>query len=129
MDPYSYCPGGLDKKIKFCCSDLVSDLDKISRMLEGEQRVGCLELIEKLETDHPDRACLLSIKAMLQQQLGEAEKARATLDRFGKKFPGNPVALAEAALVTAAQSGGQAAIEPLQRALASYGDFMPAQLY
>jgi len=41
------------KKIKFCCSDLVSELDKIQRMIEGDQRVACLDYITKLEGKHP----------------------------------------------------------------------------
>ena len=27
IDPYSPCPGGTGKKIKFCCSELVGDLE------------------------------------------------------------------------------------------------------
>ena len=66
IDPYSPCPGGTGKKIKFCCSDLTAELDKIQRMLDGEQRAACLEYIDTLEAKFPERACLLSIKAMLQ---------------------------------------------------------------
>ena len=43
IDPYASCPGGTGKKIKFCCSDLLTELDKVQRMLEGEQRAGCFE--------------------------------------------------------------------------------------
>ena len=47
IDPYAICPGGTGKKIKFCCSDLVSELDKVQRMVEGDQRVACLDYIAK----------------------------------------------------------------------------------
>src|SRR5262249_26314147 len=114
IDPYSPCPGGIDKKIKFCCADLVTELDKIQRMLEGDQRAACLEHIEGLEARYLDRACLLSIKTMLQAQLGQEEGAQATLARFIEKHPANPVALAEQATFKAGREGGRAAIRLLQ---------------
>jgi hypothetical protein len=129
IDPYSPCPGGTGKKIKFCCSDLVAELEKIQRMLEGEQRAACLEHIEGLEAKYPERACLLSIKSMLQAQLGQEEKAEATLSAFMKKYPDNPVALAEQATLKASSEGGLAAIGPLQDALEKCSQQIPTQVY
>ncbi len=129
IDPYAFCPCGSGKKIKFCCSDLVHELDKIHRMLEGDQRAACLDYIESLETKFPDRASLLSIKAMLQAQLGLETKAEATLAHFREKFPGNPVALAETATLIAAKDGGVAGISTLQDALDKCGDQIAAQVY
>jgi hypothetical protein len=62
LDPYSPCPGGTGKKIKFCCDDLVGELDKIERMVEGEQFVACLDHVTKLDEKQPGRPCLLSWK-------------------------------------------------------------------
>ena len=129
IDPYTPCPGGTGKKIKFCCHDLLAELEKIQRMLEGEQRAGCLDYIDTLETKFPERACLLSIKAMLEAQLGQEVKAEATLATFVSKFPDNPVALAEAATLKASKDGGTAAIEPLQEALEKCSDQIPPQVY
>ncbi|HEV3137554.1 MAG TPA: hypothetical protein VGZ26_06610, partial [Pirellulales bacterium] len=129
IDPYTPCPGGTGKKIKFCCSDLISELDKVQRMLEGEQRAACLEYIDSLESKFPERACLLSIKAMLQAQLGHEEKADATLSAFMTKHPDNPVALAEAATLKAGRDGGEAAVGTLQDALEKCGEQIPPQVY
>ncbi|MGD9721967.1 MAG: hypothetical protein AB7O59_10365 [Pirellulales bacterium] len=129
IDPYSPCPGGTGKKIKFCCSDLVGELEKIQRMLEGDQRTACLEHIESIEGKYPDRACLLSIKAMLQGQAGQEEKAEATIARFVEKFPGNPVALAEKATLAAASQGSVAAVGLLQDALEQCTEKIPASVY
>ena len=79
IDPYAPCPGGTGKKVKFCCADLVTELDKVQRMLEGDQRAACLDHIESIEGKYPERACLMSIKAMLQAQLGQEQKADETL--------------------------------------------------
>jgi hypothetical protein len=129
IDPYTPCPGGTGKKIKFCCSDLVGELDKIQRMLEGEQKAGCLEHIESLESKYPQRACLMSIKAMLQAQLGQDAGAQATLSEFMAKYPENPVALAEHATLVASGEGGVAAIAPLQDALERCAEQIPPQVY
>jgi len=129
IDPYSPCPGGTGKKIKFCCSDLQAELEKIQRMLEGDQRAACLEHIESIEGKYPDRACLLSIKAMLQGQLGSEEKATATIARFVEKFPDNPVALAEKATLAASQQGPVIAVDVLQDALEKCTDQIPSAVY
>jgi hypothetical protein len=129
IDPYTPCPGGTGKKIKFCCSDLVGELDKIQRMLEGEQRAACLEHIESLEPKYPQRACLLSIKAMLEAQLGQDTKAEATLATFIEKYPENPVALSERATLLAGTEGATAAVPLLQDALEKCAEQIPPAVY
>jgi tetratricopeptide (TPR) repeat protein len=129
LDPYTPCPGGTGKKVKFCCPDLLGELEDIQRKLEGDQRLACLEQIDKLDSKSPDRACLLSMKAMLEAQLAEEGKAEATIARFLEKYPGNPVALAEDATLKAAKQGGKAAVESLQRAIAASNGAMMPQVY
>ena len=122
IDPYTLCPGGTGKKVKFCCPDLLSELEKIQKMLEGNQRQACLEYIEQLEARHPDRACLLTTKALLQGQLGNPEGAQKTVGKVLESQPENPVALAEQALLAIDATSAEAAIEPLQRAIAASKD-------
>ena len=129
IDPYAPCPGGTGKKIKFCCPDLTTELDKIQRMLDGEQRAACLEYIDSLQGKFPDRACLLSVKAMLEAQLGHETKAEATLTAFRQKHPENPVALAEEATLAAEKQGGTTAVSLLQDALEKCIEEIPPQVY
>ncbi len=75
LDAYSLCPCGTGKKIKFCCPHLLGDLQKIERMLEGEQNLACLSHIEHLQQQEPDRACLLAIKGLLLRATGQWEAA------------------------------------------------------
>ncbi|HEY5315029.1 MAG TPA: hypothetical protein VIK18_21030 [Pirellulales bacterium] len=121
IDPYAPCPGGLDKKVKFCCPDLVPELERIQRMLEGDQPQACLDHIGHLEAKYPGRACLETTKALLQGQLGQVQEAQQTIEHVLQTQPDNPVALAEAALLTAGAQGGREAIPLLQRALAASG--------
>jgi hypothetical protein len=49
LDAYQYCPCGSGKKLKFCCSkDILGELDKVVRAVDGEQRVAALEQIDRL---------------------------------------------------------------------------------
>ena len=99
IDPYSPCPGGTGKKVKFCCSDLVMELDKVQRMLDGEQMVACLDYVRKLDEKFPGRACLQSIRVSLEDSVGDPEAAETTLAAFLKQNPDNAVALSEKALL------------------------------
>ena len=76
---YSPCPGGTGENIKFCCPDLLADHQKIERMLEGEQFMACLQHIDHLLKNTPDKACLLATKALLLRVLKRAEEAQAAL--------------------------------------------------
>jgi hypothetical protein len=129
IDPYSPCLCGSGKKLKFCCADIAAELEKIQRMLEGDQRAACLEYIESIEPRFPDRASLLSIKGMLQAQLGQEQAAKATIARFLEKYPDNPVAMAEDATMKAVEEGGVAAVGRLQDALEHCDEQIPAQVY
>lgn len=127
IDHYSLCPGGKDKKVKFCCPDLLGELDKMHRMIEGDQRQACLDYLAKLEQKFPDRACLLATKAMLQSSLGEAEGAEQSVSKLLAAEPENPVGLAERALLLIANEGPRAGVEPIHRAFAaSKGKVLPS---
>jgi len=117
FDVYSPCPGGKGKSIKFCCPDMVGELEKISRMLDGEQYRACLVHVERLAQKQPSRACLLATKALLLRVVGQIEDAQAVSDELLRLHPDNPVALAESAILTAIAQGGKAAMGLLQRAM------------
>lgn len=117
INPYSPCPGGLGKKVKFCCADLVSELDKIDRLREADQRMACLDHIEKLEAKYPNRACLMTAKADLLRDLGRGSEADLALKAVLEQNAANPVALAEAALLASEEGDGRRAMSLLQQAL------------
>ncbi len=130
LDPYASCPGGAAKKIKFCCPDLVTELDKLERMLQGDQRAAALEFVEASLRKHPDRACLLSFKAMLESELKSVGAAEATAAHMLELYPDNPVALAELAIISSAKSDALGAVDYLQKAFDGLGqDDVPHQVY
>ncbi|MFH1264693.1 MAG: hypothetical protein ABIK89_03155, partial [Planctomycetota bacterium] len=129
IGPYSPCPGGTDNKVKFCCSTLASELQKIERMLEGEQFLACLKHIEHLEKTHADKACLLATKSMLLRALERPDEARATAAQFREKHPQNPIALAESALQAAVDGEDRQGVELLLQSLTASGSRMHARVY
>ncbi len=129
INPYTPCPGGTGKKVKFCCKDLLNDLEKIGRMIEGDQFMACLGLVERLRQTRPDRACLLATQVILQRILDRGDEARQTNDYFLQKHPNNPLALAESAMFIGTAEGGRAALPILLRAIALAGNVFSKRLY
>lgn len=129
LDAYSPCPGGTGKKIKFCCHDLLSELQTIERMLEGEQFQACLTLVQAGLAKTPDRACLLATRSLLLRVTEQWDAAAEATAEFLRKHPDNPIAWAEQAIVTASREGGRAALPVLQRALAGSGEQMEMRVY
>ncbi|HEY2882030.1 MAG TPA: hypothetical protein VGJ15_06340 [Pirellulales bacterium] len=129
IDPYSPCPGGTGKKVKFCCADLLPELDKVHRMLDGEQLAAALDYVRKLDEKYPNRACLQSIRISLEDTVGDPAAANTTLAALLKQQPENPIGLAEQALHTATAGDPLAAILHLQHAIEACGEEMPARVY
>ncbi|MEN6405033.1 MAG: hypothetical protein ABFC77_01035 [Thermoguttaceae bacterium] len=124
IDAYSICPGGTGKKIKFCCGDFLAELQKIDRMVEGEQYLACLTHIDQLLEQEPGRhrECLLAIKTSLLRATGQLDAARTSAEFFLEKHPDNPVALAELAISAVDQDARRAFEFTLRSLRASQGN-------
>ena len=85
VDHYAMCPCGSGKKLKFCCSDLVGEIEKIHRMIEGEQPRAALRHVEQTLASHPGRASLLDLKATLEMS-PELERGYRRLRGGGKRL-------------------------------------------
>ena len=150
LDPYQPCPGGLDKKIKFCCKDLVRELDEISRKLEGGQLESARNYIDQLVEKHGERPCLSALGCSLSLRLDNLETAAAKIARFCESAPDNPIALAMSAMTAAGQddsateaaageksrpqpyalsAASRQSMDLLQQALAVCGTTVPVQVY
>ena len=118
LDPYKLCPCGSGKKVKFCCSrDIGQELERVQRMLEGEQRTAVLEKLESLLRKYPDRPSLLTLKAEAELIQHETNGARTTVERLLQVAPENPTAHALSAMLQVLdQNEIQLAVQQLQRA-------------
>ncbi|MBP61392.1 MAG: hypothetical protein CMJ62_07680 [Planctomycetaceae bacterium] len=117
LDPYSFCPCGSGKKIKFCCcSDLASDLEQIVKMFAGDQRIACLNQVDKLIDEGKDRAAFLAIKTRLHFELEQVEETKEVVQHFLEKYPDNPIALSQSAIFQSIDTEGPDGVDLLQRA-------------
>ena len=118
LDQYQLCPCGSGKKIKFCCArEFVHDLDRIQRMVQGDQRLAALEKTDALLAKYPDRPSLLMTKAEIEMQLDEPAKAKDTVDRLQQVDPKNPSGFAMRSLLAIVMEGNlNAAINFMQDA-------------
>jgi tetratricopeptide (TPR) repeat protein len=119
LDPYQPCPCGSGKKVKFCCvKDLSSEVDKIMRLIEAEQRIAALEHTRRLVKTKGPREALLVLEATVELQLGEIEKASRTVAKLRAEHPNNPSGHALQAIIAASLGSPREAIGHLQRAIA-----------
>jgi len=128
IDPYSPCPCGSGKKLKFCCFDLAADIEKVQKMVQGEQPHAALKHVEKLLSKQPQRASLLDLQASLQLSMHDFDAARNTIGDFLEAYPLSPTANAQAAILLAAVEGGRKAIGPLQNSLEQLDQEMPLRV-
>jgi hypothetical protein len=128
VDPYAPCPCGSGKKLKFCCGDLADDIEKVHRMLQGEQPHAALKHVEHLLEKDPGRASLLDLRALLELSLHSFDAARQTIDAFVAAHPKNASAHAHAAILAASTESGAAAIARLQDSLELLNDEIPLRV-
>jgi hypothetical protein len=129
IDPYALCPCGSGKKLKFCCSDVVGEIDKIHRMIEGDQPRAALRHAEQTLATHANRPSLLDLKASLELSLGELDAAQQTVKQFVAAHPDSPTANACQALLQADTQQARAAAASLQKALSLVERDMPQRVF
>ena len=119
IDSYAPCPGGTGKKIKFCCSDLVGDLEQLDRLIEGDQITAALDQVKRLEEKHAGRPCLMAARTKLELSTKQYNEAAESSTRFLKAFPENPLALGQAAITDAVAGRIQESAALLDKARAA----------
>ena len=127
LDTFSPCPCGSGKKVKFCCSkNVVAELDKVTRAIDGKQRAAAIDQLDQLITKYPALPAVLALKSTVQLQLGEIEAAETTVESFLEAAPHNSVAFAQSAIIAASKEDGvSSAIKKLQRSLEEVSDAIP----
>jgi hypothetical protein len=115
--------------LKFCCSDLAPEIEKVQKMIAGDQPHAALKHIEKLLDKQPDRASLLDLRANLELSMHEFAAAGKTIDHYLASHPKNPAAHAQRAVLQAATESGSAGVGPLQDALELLENDMPLRVF
>ena len=82
LDVYAPCPCGSGKKLKFCCPNLAEDMERVSRQMDSNQPRQALQQLEVLDRRHPNNAWVVTTRALVQIEIGEAAAARDLLRAF-----------------------------------------------
>jgi tetratricopeptide (TPR) repeat protein len=117
INPYALCPCGSGKKIKFCCGDLAGEMEKVLRMVEGDQPTAAVRHLEQLLTRHPGRTSLLDLKSTIELQIGQYDQARATVDEYLACDPESANAWARRSILMSLAGELTDAVDALQRSL------------
>jgi tetratricopeptide (TPR) repeat protein len=130
LDTYAICPCGSGKKLKFCCcKDLVHELDKVTRAIEGDQRAAALDQITRLIAENGKRPALLALQAETLLVLENFEEAEKVSGELLEAMPHGSNGLAIQAILDAVRGNVDTAVERLQEALESIEDRMMRIVY
>ncbi len=92
FDPYSLCPCGSGKKLKFCCPDIANEMFKAVQLHENGQSRAALKILNKLHQKEPGRPWVATTLAGVHLYLEEPEKSREVLQPLLQERPDDPLA-------------------------------------
>ena len=113
-DPYSACPCGSGKKLKFCCGEYLSELQRGFRLRENQPEAA-VKLFRDLLRKHPDKDIILRELVYTLNELGLTSEARQAVTDFLKAYPDQPAALLSLAEICLQSDGFEASRRILHR--------------
>ena len=119
-DPYSLCICGSGKKLKFCCQDILQDMQRIKRLLDNQPDVA-EKMLEQLYTTHPDKEVLVTELAELKQEQGQQDEARELCIEYLRRHSDESRVLLCLASLSLERDGFESARRIIHRALQLVG--------
>lgn len=116
LDAYALCPCGSGKKLKFCCANLAEDMERISRQIEGNQPRQALQQLEALDRRLPQHPWVVTTRALVELEIGDAAAARDRLREFLQHQPDHDFAIVLEATSAFQVDGLDAAKKSIHRA-------------
>lgn len=121
IDPYALCPCGSGKKIKFCCNDIVEDMQKILSMRQNNQLHMALQSLSRLrkslKAGHPGEVWVRTTEATILLEDNQLDLAKTAVAEALESLPDNPQLLALSAITSVLADGYQASQDIVNRAL------------
>ncbi len=115
-DPYAACLCGSGKKLKFCCQDILSDMQRIEQLRENQPDVAEKHL-RALYESHPEKDVLVIELAGLVHELGNDDEARELCTDFLRRHPDEPRVIVLLADLTMQSDGFDGARRLIHRAI------------
>ncbi|MCX7388856.1 MAG: hypothetical protein NTX48_19500 [Planctomycetales bacterium] len=126
-DPYSVCPCGSGKKLKFCCGDFLPELQRAYRLRENQPEAA-VKLFRDLLRQHPDKDVILRELTLTLHELGMTVEARQAVAEFLKSHPDQPTALLSMAEICLQEDGFEASRRILHRTFQICSRSQPAAI-
>lgn len=113
-DPYAMCPCGSGKKLKFCCGEILPDLQRAFRIRDNQPEAA-IKIFSDLLKKHPDKDILVRELTSTLYENGQAEEARKTAVDYLKKHPDHPGVLLSLSEICLKEDGFEASRRTLHR--------------
>lgn len=85
LDVYAPCPCGSGKKVKFCCGNALSEMDRVSRLHEKHQPQQALDALQKISQQYPEAPIVPITRAQLLMEQQRFDEAAALMRDFTKQ--------------------------------------------
>ncbi|MFM7058364.1 MAG: SEC-C metal-binding domain-containing protein [Planctomycetota bacterium] len=115
VNPYSPCPCGSGKKFKFCCQDVLADLQRIVSLSSNQPEIA-LNQLQQLAVKHPDRESVARELVVMLLRFNRVQDAMNVCTDFLKTHPDNPQILIVFADICLQVSGFDSSRRILHRA-------------
>ncbi len=126
LDPYSLCPCGSGKKVKFCCNEIVEDMQRILSMRQNNQLHMALQSLSKLRSSlkagHPGEIWVRTTEATILLEDNQLDLAKKAVSEALEAIPDNPQLLALSALTSLIADGYEASKAIVDQALQHASD-------
>jgi tetratricopeptide (TPR) repeat protein len=121
-DNYRLCPCGSGKKAKFCCKELAPEIEKILKLIAGEQRAAAIQALDLLIKKRGDLPTLLDLKVSTLVEMERFQDAEEVVLTLLQADPDSFRPYALAAILDVLKGSIDDAVTQLQRALERIGD-------
>lgn len=113
-DPYAMCPCGSGKKLKFCCGEILPDLQKAFRLRENQPEAA-IRVFQDLLKKHPDKEVVVRELTSTLYESGDVENARKVAIDYLKHHPDDPGVLLSLSEICLKEDGFEASRRVLHR--------------
>lgn len=113
-DPYAMCPCGSGKKLKFCCGEILPDLQRAFRIRDNQPEAA-IKIFSELLKKHPDKDIVVRELTATLYEVGQTDEARKVATDFLKKHPDHPGVLLSLSEICLKEDGFEASRRILHR--------------
>ncbi len=116
MDPYTICPCGSGKKLKFCCQSISGEMEKVERLIDNHQPRMALQILDKLAKTNEQNPWVITRQAASLLSDDRAADAKTVLLKFLRQRSDHPSANALYAMAMLQCDGLPEARKAIRRA-------------